>query len=492
MKIKITAAAFLLIFSMGMLSMACPAENEEEPIEERPIENEPITEIILENESLDLTIGAREKLIYTTVPAGKENQLLWSSSNTAVAGVSGNGTVTATGFTSGGSDKYTSGAALGTAVITVKTEDGSIEKSITVNVTTAAQEDLMSVPPLKNQFNRYFLVGNIATRNDTDGKKITKQGLLRHFNMLTAENDMKPQNITNNRTGNTISWTWTNADNFVNGALESGFLVHGHTLLWHSQNAAWITAMGNANRDTALTVMKEYITAVVTRYRGKIYSWDVLNEVFPDGLGSTADWKTSMRQENPWFKAIGQEFVYEGFLAARLADPSAILYYNDFNTDNANKARVIANMVRDVNNLYKANYPGETRLLIDGIGMQEHHNTGVSAVNVKNALNQFRNLGVKISVTELDVLGQSWSEYSANTAPNLAANSTVTNQGLMNQAKLYGEYMQVYADNADIIERVSFWGLTDNQSWRSKGLPLLFDSDGKAKPAYYSVIKALD
>jgi endo-1,4-beta-xylanase len=231
----------------------------------------------------------------------------------------------------------------------------------------------------------------------------------------------------------------------------------------------------------------------VGHFKGKIYSWDVLNEAFPDG-GYSSSWKTSMRSNNPWYKALGADFVYEGFLAARLADSDAILYYNDYNTDNANKARMIHDMVKEVNERYKAAYPDETRLLIEGIGMQEHHNTGVSASAIKNTLNLFKQLGVKISVSELDVLIVSWGEFSPfghGTGKQNSITGDKRTNGLKKQAELYEQYFKVYLEFSAIIERVSFWGVTDDRSWRSAGLPLLFDPDGNAKDAYYSVIKAL-
>jgi endo-1,4-beta-xylanase len=200
-----------------------------------------------------------------------------------------------------------------------------------------------------------------------------------------------------------------------------------------------------------------------------------------------------MRQENPWYKAIGSDFVYEGFLAVRQADPDAILYYNDYNMDQTGKATMVRNMVRDVNDRYQQEYPGETRLLIEGIGMQSHHNTGVTSNSIRNSLNLFRPLGVKISISELDVLGQTYSQFAAiGQGPNRQGSTTVTDQGLQTQARLYGEYFQIFLDNADIIERVTFWGVLDSQSWRSAGLPLLFDPNGKAKPAYYKVIETLE
>jgi len=335
--------------------------------------------------------------------------------------------------------------------------------------------DIMGLPPMKDDFITYFMIGNIFNPADVSGSSVTNTRLTRHYSVLTAENNMKPQYISTGQG----SYNWTTADSMVNAARASGFKVVGHTLLWHSQNASWMTGSA-ANLDN----MKTYITAVVTHFKGKIYSWDVLNEAFPDGgLTASSDWKTVMRSNNPWFANQGSSFVYEGFLAARQADPDAILYYNDYNLDNVNKATMVRNMVRDVNQQYATAYPSANRKLIEGIGMQSHHNTGVQASSIRATLNLFKPLEVKISISELDVLSQTWSQYSSNTAP--------TNEGKTAAANLYGEYFKVFIEFKDIIERVTFWGVIDSQSWRARGLPLLFDSNGKAKPAYYKVIEAL-
>jgi endo-1,4-beta-xylanase len=246
--------------------------------------------------------------------------------------------------------------------------------------------------------------------------------------------------------------------------------------------------------------MKEYVTYIVNYFKGKIYAWDVLNEVFADGVNPSSDWKKSMRTTggnqgpNPWYVKIGSDFVYEGYKAARLADPSVILYYNDYNLDQIGKATAVRNMVRDVNQQWEKDSQYDRRKLIEGIGMQSHHNTGVPVNNIRNTLNLFRDLGVRISISELDILAQGWSEFSGATGQgaNKNDNSSVTNSGLMNQARLYGEYMKLFIEYSGIIERVSFWGVIDNQSWRSGGLPLLFDPEGMAKPAYYKLISALD
>jgi len=345
---------------------------------------------------------------------------------------------------------------------------------------------ILSLPPMKDAFAPKFMIGNIFNLSDVSSAGVTTPALTRHYNVLTPENDLKPSSLSAGKG----YYKFSNADNMVNAAIASGFKVIGHTLLWHNQIPGWQQSIGP---ETALEDMKKYITDVVDHFKGRIYSWDVLNEAFPDE-GYTGDWKTSMRANNPWFRAIGSDFVYEGFLAARLADPGAILYYNDYNTDVPAKAAMIRDMVRDVNQRYKTEHPGETRLLIEGIGMQEHHNTTVQASAVKNALELFKPLGVRISVSEMDVLIVSYGEFSpygeGPNKQNLITGDTRTN-GLKTQADLYGQYFKVYLEYSDIIERVSFWGVTDNKSWRSAALPLLFDSEGNAKEAYYSVIGSL-
>jgi endo-1,4-beta-xylanase len=445
--------------------------------------------------SATLVVGDKKDLKPLLDSSINSSKVTWSSEDDKKVSVD-NGVITAalTNFTAaeGGIQKYTQGPAK--VIVDITAKEGNNTQVFTITVTTEGQINMMDLPPLKNQIPAGILIGNIATGNDAGDSAITNAALLRHFNALTAENNMKPNAISNNRNAATgvISYNWTNADKFVNAAENSGFKVIGHTLLWHSQIPAWQTSMANAGSAAALEAMKQFINDVVTHYKGRIYSWDVLNEAFPDGVAANANWRNVMRTENPWYKAIGADFVYEGFLAARLADPDAILYYNDFNTDQTGKATMIRNMVQDVNNKYKAAYPTETRLLIEGIGMQEHHNTGVSASNIRNTLNLFKPLGVKVAVSELDVLAQGWSSFSSvGQGANKHGQSTVTNNDLLTQANLYRQYMDVYMDFKDIIERITFWGVTDNQSWRSAGLPLLFDNNGKAKPAYYRFIGAI-
>jgi endo-1,4-beta-xylanase len=438
---------------------------------------------------ITLTVGDRKDLSAMIPPKFANQSLTWASSDSEVADVSDNGIVTAIGFKGGGGRIFNREPATGSAVITVTS--GKLSHSVIVNTVLTGTVDIMKLPPIKEQFKDYFIMGNIFNPRDAAQTGLDSEWLDYHYGILTAENSMKPSSLSSSQE----NYNFSTADRMVNAALASGVKVHGHTLIWHSQIPQWQREMANKDRNTTLAAMRKFITDVMTHYKGKIYSWDVMNEIFTNGVASnTVDWKEAIRPENPWFASIGADFVYEGYLAARLADPDALLYYNDYNTDQANKARVIANMVREVNARYKQAFPNETRPLIDGIGMQEHHNMGVRPSSIRATLELFKPLGVKISVAELDLLAMQWNEFSGSTGSgaNKDTNSTVTNRGLVDQANMYNQYMKLYLEYSDIIERVTLWGVTDDLSWRSGGLPLLFDANNRAKPAYYGFVSALE
>jgi len=450
--------------------------------------------------TITLTIGAKENLASRITAFDATNpKTTWTSSNDVIVSVDEKGTVTALMFRDS-----TSGT--GTAEITATAEGGRPSVVFTVIATMEPLVDMMKLPPLKDQFAEYFLIGNIFHNGnprrgiDSDVSRsgtIDNDRLTRHFNVLTAENEMKPSYLCGTEPGQYNAGGIATAKRMVDAALAADIKVVGHTLLWHEQIPLWQQRLRTDNTTSAqaLVYMREYITHIMTEFKGKVYVWDVLNEVFPDGVTADSNWRDVMRKDtngNPWYMKIGADFVYEAYLAARRADPDAILYYNDFNMNQTGKARMVRNMVNDVNERYKRE-SGGTRLLIEGIGMQSHHNTGVMAGSVKNALDLFRPLGVRISISELDVLSQSWNEFRANPEPNGSMDTTTTNLGRLEAANLYRQYFKVFLDNADIIERVSFWGVYDEQSWRAKGLPLLFVGidTSRAKPAYYSVVNSL-
>ena len=454
------------------------------------------------NNTITLTVGASENI------AGRvkhEGNFSWTSSDEAVVKVDQDGTITALRFTN-------PAAGTGTAQITAYNASGVRAAVFTVNTTMAGQVDMMTLPPMKEQFSEYFLIGNIFHNGRNRGDEgipsdvppgsttVANERLIRHYNILTPEDEMKPASLCDSNTPGKYNQRGIDvAKRMVDAAINSGFKVVGHTLIWHSQIPLWQQNIrtDKTSKEEALKYMEDFVTDIVTEFKGKIYSWDIMNEVFPDGgFNPTSNWRDVMRKDtrgNPWYMKIGSDFVYRAYLAARNADPDAILYYNDYNLDQTGKARMVRDMVRDVNEQYKKEHGG-TRLLIEGIGMQSHHNTGVTSASISSTINLFRQLGVRISISELDILSQTYGQYSSNPAHSTTLESTATYQGKIEAARLFGEYFQVFLRNADIIERVTFWGVCDDQSWRAKGLPLLFEGTpvSRAKPGYYKMIEALN
>ncbi len=336
------------------------------------------------------------------------------------------------------------------------------------------QKDLK---PIKDVYENDFLIGTAISAEDLDGIRFDLLKL--HHNTITAANAMKPSEL--QRVKGTF--TFEGADKLVDKALAEGLNVHGHTLLWHQQSPEWMNTTTDAegktvalSREEALDNLRTHITTVMEHFGDKVISWDVVNEGMNDNPPNPNDWRKSLRQ-SPWYQAIGEDYIEQAFLIAREVldahpDWDITLYYNDYNEDNQNKATAIYNMVKEINENYAKTHPG--KLLIDGVGMQGHHNSRTNPENVKLSLEKFISLGVEVSITELDL--QAGSNY------------TLTEEEAEYQAYLYAQMFKTFKENSEHIARVTLWGMDDGTSWRSATNPLLFDKNLQAKPAYYAVI----
>ncbi|WP_185602410.1 endo-1,4-beta-xylanase, partial [Paenibacillus sp. 598K] len=307
--------------------------------------------------------------------------------------------------------------------------------------------------------------------------------LKQHHNVFTAENAMKPDAMYNNNR----EYTPNAAVSLVDKALAEGMKVHGHVLIWHGQSPEWLPTAdpagldleteGLSERDAALVRMKAHITRVVETFGDKVISWDVVNEAIRDNPSNPDDWRNALRMnEAAWNRAIGSDYIEMAFRYAKEALEKngwddVKLYYNDYNEDTRSKAIAIASMVKELNDKYAKEHPG--KLLIDGIGMQAHYNSGTRIANVQWSLETFIDLGVEVSVSELDIQagqGRVQTESEAKT-----------------QALQYAQLFQLYKKHADNIARVTFWGINDTASWRVETSPLIFNGRMQAKQAYYAV-----
>ena len=457
------------------------------------------------------TIGMPLPLAGTVAPPNATNRTIaWSVQNAGATGATIDGnTLTAT--------------TQGTATIRATIPGGA---SATTDFTqdfdvTVHNDDL---PALRAIWADYFPMGNIISSVDYSwrparvadiGNPEREALLIRHFNILTAEDEMKP------------SWLRPNphvfnvggADRIMNFAQEHGFRVHGHVLAWHSQSPWWMNLSESTPsgwsytsdipaplpRQEALANLEEHIEMVMRHFGTEMESWEVLNEIFPSGgiaTGVSAEtWRASLRN-TPWNRAIpldpatGNCFIWYAFtIARRVADEldteagrpvgTMLLYYNDYNEDNAGKRNAIYFMVREMNERFARENNG--RRLIDVIGMQAHYHLegpGVGGAfgwgpilpsDVRATIERFASLGVYVSITELDL-----TIGNTDTSP-------ITPSQERRQAIVYAQLFNIFRENADVIRRVSIWGIDDPASWRARGSPLLWDGDLNPKEAFWAV-----
>ena len=327
--------------------------------------------------------------------------------------------------------------------------------------------------PLHELYKDYFLMGNIISPGDITNVRFDI--LKRHFNTATAENDMKPNAIAPLAKGG--DYRYTQADRLVTAVNDAGIKMHGHTLIWHQQTPSWLYT---GDKTTVLANLEKFVTDVATHFKGKLISWDVVNEAMRDGLsaGDAADWKTCLRPGG--WNIIGPEYIEKAFLAARAADPDAKLYYNDYSLNSwqgNGKPRAVYNMVRDINERYP-NVGG--RPLIDGIGMQSHHHLNTMPESVEESIVLFSSLGVDITISEMDIM-------AAKSSDNNLTNTWGDNAAQL-QAQKYAAMFRIFKNHASKVSRVTFWGLDDRTSWRATSYPTLLDKDYNLKPAFYAVV----
>ncbi len=330
-----------------------------------------------------------------------------------------------------------------------------------------------STKGLKDFYKDYFPIGVAVAPNNLEGDEA--ELIKKHFNSLTAENVMKPALIhpEENR------YDWENADKVVEFAQANGMKVRGHTLCWHSQTGQWMftDAEGKpASKELALQRLKDHITTVVSRYKGKIYAWDVLNEVITDN-----DTAASIYRQTPWLKICGEEYIPKIFQWAHEADPNAILYYNDYNTENPGKRERIYTMLKKLL---------DDGIPVHGVGLQGHWNIGYPTEEaLRESIEKFASLGLDVQITELDV--------SIYTSRHDTIDMGFTPEREQKQIELYKMAFKVFREKKDDITGVTFWNVSDRRSWLDrrgpagaiKAYPLLFDTDLKPKKAFWEVVK---
>ncbi len=271
-------------------------------------------------------------------------------------------------------------------------------------------------------------------------------------------------------------FSFDDADVFVQFCGANHIKMRGHNLCWHEYLPAWLVQ--SAMAENARALLQEHIRTVAGRYRGRMHSWDVVNEAIEIKDGRADGLRSSL-----WLRLMGEDYVETAFRTAREADPSALLTYNDFGMEGETDAEVQkrAAVLLLLRRLRQRNVP------IDAVGIQSHLDAGAryrNAPGLRRFIQSCREMNLEVFLTEMDVDDR-----------KLPADPLPRDTGV---AETYASYLQTVLAEPN-VRAVLAWGVDDTQTWlnqlepRSDGKPqrsLLFDAQFHAKPAFAAVSAA--
>lgn len=331
---------------------------------------------------------------------------------------------------------------------------------------------------LKEAVGDRFLIGTAlkvfqSSGRDTNAVNIVKK----HFNAIVAENCMKMEEV-HPEEG---KYTFDQADQFVKFGEDNGLTITGHCLIWHSQCPEWFFQDENGKEVSPEVLkqrMKDHIYTVAKRYKGKLKGWDVVNEaIIEDGS----------YRKSKFYQILGEEFIPLAFQYAHEADPDAELYYNDYGMDNEGRRNGVVKLIRSLK---------EKGLRIGAVGMQGHMGMDYPKIEeFEKSMLAFAAEGVKVMITEWDMSALPTARQSANITDTIAFRKslnpyTETLPDSVSQAwnARMKQFFNLFEKHADIVTRVTAWGVTDGDSWKNdfpmKGrhdYPLLFDRNYQPK-----------
>lgn len=345
-----------------------------------------------------------------------------------------------------------------------------------------AQKKQQSAILLKNAYKSDFYIGTAMSESQINEIDPSVTALIsKEFNSITAENIMKSMFMHPEQDKFDFKLT----DKYVAFGEKYDMFIHGHTLIWHSQLAPWMTQIKDST--SMATMMENHINTIVGKYKGRIGSWDVVNEALNDD---------GTLRKSVFLDTYGKDYLAFAFKLAAKVDPKTDLYYNDYNLCQPAKREGVINLIKDLQ---------KKGAKIDGVGEQGHWTlTSPSLAEIEKTILDFADLGIKVAFSELDitVLPNPWDLKGADVNQKFEASEKMNpypkvlpDSVEVQLAARYEAIFKLFLKHKDKISRVTFWGVNDGQSWLNdwpiKGrtnYPLLFDRDFKPKKAYESLL----
>lgn len=364
-----------------------------------------------------------------------------------------------------------------------------MKKSILLSVLSLAVfvTDTLAQNTLKEATKGKFLMGVAINTRQHDGSNPVEEAIIANqFSAIVPENCMKSGEIQVEEG----KFNFEDADRFVAFGEKNNLTMTGHCLVWHSQLPRWFTVGPDgklASPELLKARMKTHINTVVKRYKGKLKGWDVVNEAFEDN---------GTYRNSAFYRILGEEFIPLAFQYAHEADPNIELYYNDYNMYKASKCDGVIEMVKKL----KAR-----GIRIDAVGMQGHMVMGSPTVEEMEAsIVKLGAAGVKVMITEWDIsiLPRENNRTSANLSDNMGYAQSmdpyrngVPAEAMTQWNKRMTDMFSLFLKHADVIDRVTVWGLGDATTWLNNfpvrgrmDYPMLYDRQMKPKAVIQQMI----
>lgn len=329
---------------------------------------------------------------------------------------------------------------------------------------------------LKDYYANYFPIGVAVSPRALKTDEATL--IVQQFSSITAENAMKMGPIHPKEN----EYNWAGADSIAAFAKRNNLKLRGHTLCWHNQTPGWLFKDADGKqvtKEVLLQRLQDHITTVVKRYKGIVYAWDVVNEVISDK-------PDEYFRDSEFYKICGEDFVAKAFQYAHEADPSALLFYNDYNEINPVKREKIIKMIKG---LKDAGVP------VHGIGLQGHWAINEpSEQQLDSTIGRFAELGLQVQITELDISVYP-KEHNARERKAEDYDTVFTAEKEKKQIEIYKICFNLFRKYKNVLTGITFWNISDRHSWLDnfpvkgrKDHPLLFDKNLKPKKAYWEVV----
>lgn len=263
-------------------------------------------------------------------------------------------------------------------------------------------------------------------------------------------------------------YCFEDADKIYTFARSNNIAVRGHNFVWHQEVPDWL--FKDTDKERLSAILDRHIKTLAERYP-EIYCWDIINEGLDDG-------KDEFYRKTPWFEAFGEEYFKIAFETAAKYLKGKTLFYNDYNEFDPVKRDKYLSLIKK---LKSEGVP------VSGVGLQCHLglNHAFDLDEIKEGIEQYAKLGMKLHITELDVSLYPYEDRMPHEKP--------TYEEYKNQTEVYRSVFKIFREYKNEIEAVTLWGVSDDVCWLNhfpaerKNGGLLFDEKQTAKECFYAV-----